>query len=346
MKIVNGYTYDDVTLKPKYSEIEHRDEKNISLLCGLGPVSMRVPIISSPMDTVTEIDMIMSMRQFGGLGVLHRFNTIEEQEQIAKVCSADAAAIGMTGDYLERAEALYNAGVRIFCIDTAHGHHKNMKLALEKLQMKFSRNIHIMAGSIATEQAAIDLACWGADSLRVGIGGGSICSTRLQTGFGVPNLTAIMDVARGVGWAKEYAGVRNKVKIIADGGIRKSGDMLKAFAAGADFVMLGSMLAGTDETPGALIETSEGIKKEYRGMASREAQHDWRGSATAPEGVSTRIPYKGSVDNVLHPIPGWIRSGFSYAGARNIHEFRNNVEMYLQTNAGVLEGHTHIDYVK
>jgi len=346
MRIVEGLTYDDVTLKPRFSEISNRDEKNVSLLCGLGPVSMKLPIVSSPMDTVTEEEMISAMRLHGGLGIVHRFNTIEEQVGIVKRSGAVAAAIGMTGNFVERAHALVDVGVGILCVDTAHGHCDAMRSCLSKLRNVFGNDIHVMAGSIATEEAAIDLCRWGADSLRVGIGGGSICSTRLQTGFGVPNLTALLETVRGVAYARQYHNVSKNIKIIADGGIRKSGDMIKALAAGADLVMLGSMLAGTNEAPGELLKTQDGPKKVYRGMASREAQHDWRGSASAPEGVSAMIPYKGPVSQVLDPIPGWLRSGFSYNGARNVHQLRQNAEFYKQSNAGVVEGHTHIDYVK
>jgi len=347
MKITEGLTYDDISLKPKYSEIPNRDEKNVSLLCSLGSHSMRLPVISSPMDTVTESDMVIAMQNHGGLGIVHRFNTIEEQVDIVSESDAQAAAIGMTGDYLERTHALLENGVKILCIDTAHGHHSHMKTAIQVLKRRYGNEVHIMAGSISTADAAQDLSRWGADSLRVGIGGGSICSTRLQTGFGTPNLTAIIDAKRGVGQA-QYMGLARNVKIIADGGIRQSGDMLKAFAAGADFVMLGSMLAGTTETPGIVHQSGNGFsrgRKVYRGMASRQVQKE-RGSTSAPEGISVDIPYKGGVDKVLEPIPGWIRSGFSYVGARNIIEFRERVEAYKQTRAGVLEGHTHIEYVK
>lgn len=346
MRMVEGLTYDDVNLKPKFSDIPNRDEENISLLCGLGPVSMKLPVISSPMDTVTEGDMVLAMRKHGGVGIVHRFNTIEEQAAVVAECGAEAAAIGMVGDFLQRAKVLVENGVKILCIDTAHGHHENMRAALSVLRQVFGNDVHIMAGSIATEEAAADLCRWGADSLRVGIGGGSICSTRLQTGFGVPNLTAILDVVRGIGYYNQYYGGSKKIKIVADGGIRKSGDMVKALAAGADFVMLGSMLAGTDEAPGEIIDTDGGLVKNYRGMASREAQRDGNHSTKSPEGVSVRIPYKGSVDHVLNPLPGWLRSGFSYVGARNVHQLRQNAEFYVQTAAGVLEGHTHIDYVK
>jgi len=339
--ISQGLTYDDVTLMPKFSDIESRSEENISLSNNLGDVELSIPIISSPMDTITEAEMVDAMDAHGGLGVVHRFNTIEEQKRIVLDSRAKAAAIGMTGDYLERALVLVASGVKILCIDTAHGHHATMKICIENLRQEFGDSVHIMAGSIATYDGAAALIQWGADSLRVGIGGGSICSTRLQTGFGVPNLTALMLAAL----AKRTQNVDREIKIIADGGIRKSGDMVKALAAGADFIMLGSMIAGTSETPGELID-APGLNKIYRGMASREAQHDWRGTASAPEGVSKVIPYKGPVSSVLGPVPAWIRSGLSYCGARNVKELQERAEFFQQTAAGVLEGQTHIDYAK
>lgn len=343
MIIHEGLTYDDLTLKPKLSDIPNRNESNISLMNNLGEIQFTLPVISSPMDTVTEGDMVLAMRNHGGLGIVHRFNEILEQAAITRECGAEAAAIGMTGDYLERAWVLVENGVKILCIDTAHGYHMQMKRAIESLRNQHGNNVHIMAGSIATEEAAAALCDWGADSVRVGIGGGSICSTRLQTGFGVPNVTAIHEARLAVS-SHNY---RNKadVKIVADGGVRKSGDMIKAFALGADFVMLGSMLAGTDETPGELLETQDGPKKKYRGMASREAQHNWRGTSSAPEGVSVMIPYKGPVDKVLENLPGWLRSGFSYVGARNVRQLRERAEFYRQSVAGVAEGQTHINHI-
>ena len=178
-----------------------------------------------------------------------------------------AAAVGTSGDYLERAAALVGHGAKILCVDVAHGHHVLMKLALTKLRELFGDTVHIMAGNVATLEGYNDLVDWGADSVRCNIGGGSICSTRIQTGHGVPGLHTIIDCARS----------DRNAPIIADGGIRNSGDIVKALAAGADFVMLGSLLSGTDETPGDVINTREGKFKSYRGMASKDAQVEWRG---------------------------------------------------------------------
>jgi IMP dehydrogenase len=194
-------------------------------------------------------------------------------------------------------------------------------------------DIHIMAGNVATLEAFNALALWGADSIRVGIGGGSICSTRLVTGHGVPTFQSVMDCAKS-----EF-----DAKIIADGGLKTSGDIVKALAAGADFVMLGSMLAGTDETPGEVMTNNRGTSyKVYRGMASRSAQDSWRNKSSSPEGIATTVGYKGPVSDILSDIVGGIRSGFSYSGARNLTELHAKATFVQQTAAGQAESNTHI----
>ena len=381
-------SFDDVLLVPRMSKVESR--KDVDLSCHLrqdmdedenytdpGPL-FRIPIISSPMDTVTGRDMIMAMHEAGGLGVAHRYCSIEEQVEMVKAevvgskknpdfdyskVSMDstlmsnirrrmppsdilqefvakdtlshnaAAAIGVTGDYLERAQELVNANCKILCVDVAHGHHISVREALKNLKKKFGQDVTLIAGNVATAKAFEDLSRWGADAIRVGIGGGSICSTRIQTGHGVPTLQSIIDCVESSGEAK----------IIADGGIRNSGDIVKAIAAGADLVMLGSLLAGTDESPGQVFSSAEGKKyKVYRGMASVEAQVDWRGEARSLEGVSTTIPYKGSVKKILKDLEQNIRSGMSYTGAEDLSELYYNSEMIRQTQAGMRESFTHI----
>ena len=332
-------TYNDVLLEPQYSDIKSRTEINISsMLRGRGPTTrLSLPIISSPMDTVSEEEMGVAMWQAGGLAVVHRYNTIEEQLSIMDGimvnagCNA-AAAIGTTGDYLERAEALYDSGVRILCVDVAHGHHALMRHALRKLREIFQDQVHIMAGNVATLEGYNDVVDWGADSVRCNIGGGSICSTRIQTGHGVPGLHTIIDCARS----------DRNVPIIADGGIRNSGDIVKALAAGADFVMLGSLLSGTDETPGDVINTRQGKFKSYRGMASKDAQIEWRGRTASLEGIATTVPCKGPVDDVLDALERGIRSGFSYSGARSLTQLQAKARFIRQTSSGQTESSTHI----
>jgi IMP dehydrogenase len=327
------FSFDDILLVPQFSEI--RSRKEVDLSSAVGGKDFALPIISSPMDTVTGPNMALSMTESGGFGIFHRYNTIEEQvAMLNKVPgNTSGAAIGVTGDFLERADAAVEAGAFLLCVDVAHGHHVSVKTALLKLKEKLDKNITIMAGNVATAEAFSDLEDWGADIIRVGVGGGSICSTRIQTGHGVPTMHSVGLSSR----------VARRALIVADGGIKTAGDAVKCFAAGADFVMLGSLLAGTPETPGQIFTNNEGNKyKVYRGMASPEAQIDWKGKANSLEGISTTIPIKGPVRGVLSLLEKNIRSGLSYSGARNLQEFRNKVKMVRQTQAGASESFTHI----
>jgi IMP dehydrogenase len=337
VRFKEALTYDDVLLVPQYSDIQSRKEIDVGNFLD-DNIHLELPVISSPMDTVTESDMGIAMYKAGGLGVVHRYNTPAEQvaiiNQIQQNTDASiAAAVGVTGDFESRARSVFDAGANIICIDVAHGHHILMKSALETLRNIFGIAAHLMAGNVATRQGYEDLADWGADSVRCNVGGGSICSTRIQTGHGVPGLQTIFDCAQS----------DRDAKIIADGGIKSSGDMVKALAAGADFIMIGSMLAGTKESPGLIVNERNGSKhKTYRGMASKEAQMDWRAKYSSNEGVSTRIPYKGSVADVLRDIKNGLASGFSYSGARNIKQLWTGAEWIRQTSAGLTESKTHI----
>jgi len=328
--------FDDVLLAPQYSEIESR--AIIDIGNDLGNHHYTLPIISAPMDTVTEDCMAAEMNYHGGLGIIHRYNSIEDQARFVRSCTPRVGgAIGVTANYIERAGALLEAGASIICVDVAHGHHVLVKRAIEKLRHAFPK-AHLMAGNIATPQAFKDLESWGVDSVKVGIGGGSICSTRLQTGHGIPTFQSIMDC--------KMSSPQSKVKLIADGGIKNSGDIVKALAAGADFVMLGSVLAGTDETPGEQFHTEDGPTKIYRGMASKEAQRNWKGDYSSNEGISTTIPYKGPVYKILKDLEKGITSGFSYSGAKNIKELQLKTKFIQQTNASCRESGTHILEVK
>jgi len=324
--------FDDVLLQPQFSEIESR--KIIDIGNDLGDHYYTLPIISAPMDTVTEDYMAAEMNFLGGLGIIHRYNSIGNQVRFVKSCAPKVGgAIGVTGNYVERAGALLEAGANIICVDVAHGHHILVKCAIKKLRSTFSK-AHLMVGNIATPQAFKDLESWGVDSIKVGIGGGSICSTRLQTGHGIPTFQSIMDCKMG--------SPDSKVKLIADGGIKNSGDIVKALAAGADFVMLGSVLAGSEETPGEVLHTESGPTKIYRGMASKEAQRNWKGDYSSNEGISTTIPYKGPIHKILKDLEKGITSGFSYSGAKNIKELQLKAKFIQQTNASCLESGTHI----
>jgi len=334
-----AFAYDDVLLKPQYSDIESRSEIDISTDLGNGLV-LQCPILSSPMDTVTSTTMAIAMAESGAAAIIHRYSTLNGQcsairrtVDLRNTSGPIGAAIGVTGDYLDRAVAAVNAGATFLCVDVAHGHHKLMKKAICQLRDILGDDIHIMAGNIATLEGINDLADWGADSVRCNIGGGSICSTRVQTGHGVPGLQTIFDCAQ----------TDRDVSIIADGGIKNAGDMVKALAAGADAVMCGSLLAGTAEAPGEVYRENDGTAwKSYRGMASKEAQTEWRGNYASLEGIASRVPYQGKVKDVLEELSRGIRSGFSYSGARSLEELQAKAQFIVQTSSGLSESQTHI----
>lgn len=330
-----GLTFDDVLMVPSKSDVRsRRDPKLTSRLTKTKTIE--TPIISANMDTITEADMAIAMNQLGGLGILHRFASIPEQVGfVQKVKESGATlisgSIGVGDDFKERAQALVTAGVNILTIDIAHGHSVAMMEVMKWLKDKYA-NVEIIAGNMATPEAARDLIEAGADAIKVGIGPGSMCTTRIITGCGIPQLTA-------VSWCAEVAD-QYDVPVIADGGIRTSGDIVKAFAAGASTVMLGSMLSGTIETPG---EIKNGLKA-YRGMASKSAQVSWRGGVPegmAPEGESTMVNVKGHVRDVILELTGGIRSGMSYVNATTIAEIREKAQFIEMSSAGVRESHAH-----
>lgn len=330
------FSFDDVLLVPKKSTISSRSEIDIS--ADMPNAKFTLPIISAPMDTVTSSDMATAMNEAGGFGVIHRYNSISEQCKLVQSAlefgaTKVAAAVGVGEDLIPRAESLVSAGVFSLCIDVAHGHHSNVEAAIKNIKSAFGEGVDVIAGNVATVEAALDLEDWGADAIRIGVGGGSICSTRIQTGHGIPTLHSVLICAKSL----------KRARLIADGGIKNAGDIVKALAAGADFVMLGSILAGTVESPGQVFTNVEGERyKAYRGMASREAQMDWRGRTSSLEGISTTIPFKGPVDNILQDLSQNIRSGLSYSGARNIKELRSMATFIRQTQSGQKESSTHI----
>ena len=335
-----GICFDDVLLEPLYSDIRSRSEVSLESTFRIAGTKekLSLPIFSAPMDKVTEAEMASALSKAGAMGIVHRYNSIEEQSKIVFDASKDGfvgAAVGVTDDFMERTHSLVENGVSMICLDVAHGHHVMVKEALTKIKSSFS-NLHVMAGNIATLEAFNDLADWGADSIRCGIGGGSICTTRIQTGHGKPTLQTVIDCSKS----------DRDVLLVADGGIKTSGDIVKCLAAGADMVMLGSMLAGTDESPGEIINENGRKCKVYRGMASKEAQFDWRGRTASLEGVASVIPYKGSVIDVVRDLEKGIRSGLSYSGCRSLSEFRNASVMTKQTTAGQFESSAHIGAVK
>lgn len=330
-----GLTFDDVLLTPRKSEVRSRRDPRLTTQLTKN-LQIETPIISANMDTVTEFDMALAMNELGGVGILHRFLSIEDQAQQARMLKEKnvkiiAASVGVGDEFKSRAKALIDAGANLLTIDIAHGHSIQMMETLKWLKDTYPK-VDIIAGNLATPDAARDLIEAGADAIKVGIGPGSMCTTRIITGCGVPQLTAIALCAE---IASSY-----DIPVIADGGIRNSGDMVKAFAAGASTVMLGSMLAGTLETPG---EIKNG-KKQYRGMASRSAQDSWRGGVPqgmAPEGESTQIAIKGRALDVIHEVSGGIRSGMSYINATSIAEIRENSLFIEMSSSGVSESRAH-----
>ncbi len=341
-----GLTYDDVLLVPEYSEVLP-NEVNISTKFSKN-IHINVPIISAAMDTVTESNMAITMAHLGGIGVIHKNMTIELQTlEVQKVKETDnnlkvAAAIGVSGDSFSRAQSLIKAGVDALVIDTAHGHSKGVTKILKDLKNKYP-DTDIIVGNIATAEAAKFLVAAGADAVKVGIGPGSICTTRIVAGVGFPQLTAILEIAnalKGTG-----------IPIIADGGIRFSGDISKAIAAGADSVMLGSLLAGTDETPGETILVDGEKYKIYRGMGSLDAmekgskdryfqEQENNTKKLVPEGIVGRVVYKGMVADVMHQFIGGLKAGMGYCGAKNINE-QKKARFVKITSAGMSESHPH-----
>lgn len=326
-------TFDDVLLIPSYNHHESRRVVDIGMSDRLEKLRLDLPVMSSNMDTITESAMANFMHSKGGIGVLHRFLSIEDNIAEFKRCTGQVfISVGCTDAELQRAEALRDAGANYFCVDVAHAHAKYVGKTLKSLRNLLGDRC-IMAGNVATYAGADYLASCGADIIKAGIGGGSVCSTRIKTGFGIPMLTCIQDCAR------------TDRSIVADGGIRTSGDIVKALAFGADFVMIGGMLAGTEPTPGKVITNKEGNQvKRYRGMASREAQEDFHGQMhewKTAEGVATEVPYRDNQEGIIADIIGGLRSGLTYAGADTITELQRKLNYVVVTQAGRIESLPH-----
>lgn len=326
-------TFDDVLLIPAYNHHESRRVVNIGMTDRLAKLTLELPVMSSNMDTITESGMANFMRSKGGIGVLHRFLSVEDNIKEFKKCQGSVfVSVGCTQAELERAEALRDAGAMYFCVDVAHAHAKYVGKTLKNLR-KMLTDRCIMAGNVATYAGADYLASCGADIIKAGIGGGSVCSTRIKTGFGVPMLTCIQDCAR------------TDRSIVADGGIRTSGDIVKALAFGADFVMIGGMLAGTAPTPGQVLTKDNGNKvKQYRGMASKEAQEDFLGQMQewkTAEGVATEVAYREDQEAIIADIIGGLRSGLTYAGSDSISELQRKLNYIEVTPAGRIESLPH-----
>jgi IMP dehydrogenase len=318
-----GLSYGDVLLVPKRSAVDSRND--VDLAASLTPgIELETPLVSAAMDTVTEARLAIELGRAGGVGVLHRFLTPEEQaDQVGRVVEAGervGAAVGIDEDYVARGDAVVARGVDALVVDVAHGHMERALDAVETLAAEFP-DTGLVAGNVATPAGVEDLAAAGADCVKVGIGPGSHCTTRKVAGAGVPQLTAVDDCAT--------AAAELDVTICADGGIRTSGDAVKALMAGADTVMLGSLFAGTEEAPGAVVEVEGTRYKRSRGMATTAAAEDRDDKAVdvdADEGVEALTPYKGPVGDVAGEFCAGIRSGLSYCGGHTIPAARENAE--------------------
>ena len=331
MNLNEALCFDDILLEPQQSKISSR--KDINLTMSAGGLTLNLPVIAAPMDTVCGDEMALTLAQYGGLGIIHRHQKIWEQIIMAKRVKANFypvfGSIGINDDYVVDAKKLIDIGVDGICIDVANGHNYRAVEAVSVIKSNF--DTHVMVGNVSNAEGFLELAEAGANSIRVGIGGGSMCTTRIVTGHGLPTLQSIIDI-EGLRRLHDF-----DCAIVADGGIRTSGDMIKAFAAGADFVMVGSMLAGTTEAPGEIIND----QKVFRGMASKSAQEDTRGYISVIEGAETMIPYKGSVKNIIENISGGLRSGCSYSGVSNLSDLPLFAKMRKVSVNSVLENRPH-----
>ncbi len=328
-----GITFDDVLLVPGYNHYESRRVVDISNTDRSQKLTLNLPVMTSNMDTITESGMANFIGSKGGIGVLHRFLSIERNIEEFKKCQHSAfVSVGCTDQEMERAQALQDAGATYFCIDVAHAHAKYVGKTLKKLR-DILPEACIMAGNVATYAGADYLASCGADLIKVGIGGGSVCSTRIKTGFGVPMVTSLRECARV------------DRSIVADGGLRTPGDIVKAIAFGADFVMLGGMFSGTRPTPGPVLTKENGKRvKEYRGMASREAQEDFIGHMPewkTAEGVSTEVAYREDEEAIIADIIGGLRSGLTYGGSNTIRELQRKLNFMVISQASWTESLPH-----
>lgn len=327
-----AFTFDDILLTPTYNNYESRRSVDISQTDKLGKLSLELPIISANMDSVTEHAMANFMSSFGAAGALHRFMSIERNVQEFRLCDSTVfVSLGVGEAEFARAEALRDAGANYFIIDVAHAHAGYVGRALKRYR-EMLPNACLMAGNVATYAGAEYLSACGADLIKVGIGGGSVCTTRIKTGFGVPTLFSIQDCAR------------IDRSIVADGGIRTPGDIVKALAFGADFVMVGGLLAGVSVTPGEVVSEGPRKYKLYRGMASREAQEDFIGRLETwktSEGVSVRVPYVENEAEIIQDIIGGLRSGLTYGGAANIRELQRKLSYMHVTGASLGESRPH-----
>jgi len=364
-KFPQGLTFDDVLLLPNFADFS-RSEIDLSTKI-TKKIKLSIPLVSSPMDTVTESKLAIELAKLGGIGIIHRNLTIASQaDQVRKVKARKllvGAAIGAGMGFEERAEVLVKAGADVIVIDSSHGFAKGVINAIQYIKKHFPK-VEIIAGNVATFAGAKTLIAAGVDGLRVGMGPGAICTTRIVSGMGVPQLTAILETARA---AKRFG-----IPVIADGGIKYSGDITKALAVGASAVMMGSFFAATKEAPGKIFilkkdEVPDRFKnilkhnqkfyhfKAYRGMGSVGAMQkgakiksenefhgkNYQDKILVAEGVEGMVPIRGTVKEVVEQAIGGIKSGMYYVGARNIKDLWENARFMRITQASLVESHPH-----
>ena len=344
----DSLTFDDVTLRPQYSSVLPTDTStSVNLTKKL---VLKIPLLSSAMDTVTESKMALSLSKLGGIGVIHRNLSITEQvkevNKVKKKKGLVGAAVGVSDQDIERAQELSYNNVDLIIIDTAHGHTEKVRKTIKKIKKRIKNSL-LCAGNIATAKAARFLADSGADIVKVGIGPGSICTTRLVAGIGVPQLSAVIEVKEAL--------KKHKTKIISDGGIKFSGDLAKAIAAGADAVMIGSLFSGTEESPGKVFKKKGKLFKNFRGMGSvgamsvgsadRYYQKKFKDlSKFVPEGVEGIVEFKGSVEKIIYKLVGGLRSSMGYLGAKTIKDLQKKGDFVKITKAGFYESMVHNVY--
>ncbi|MFA6322268.1 MAG: IMP dehydrogenase [Candidatus Buchananbacteria bacterium] len=339
-------TFDDVLLVPQKSSSSPSQVSTETFLTKR--IKLGIPLLSAAMDTVTESQLAITLAEAGGLGIIHKSMPAERQaEEIKKVKAKNllcGASVSVGQNAIDRAKILVAAGVDVIVIDVAHGHYYKVTETIKILKKMFGKKVVIIGGNVATGQATADLIKAGADVVKVGVGPGSICTTRVIAGIGVPQLTAVMNAVK--------VAKKTKTPIIADGGIKFSGDIVKALAAGSAAVMLGSLFAGTDEAPGEVVEIDGQKMKVYRGMGSIDAMQ--KGSSDRylqadkkspeemiAEGVVGHVPYKGSVKHIIYQLVGGLKQGLGYCGADNIIELQKKAEFVRISAAGLRESHPH-----
>jgi len=355
--MIEDITFSDIHIESQYTEVESR-RTGVDITADMGMFKLKLPVFSANMPQITEWKMAKEMAKWGGMGIIHRFNRFKSVEasvkEFEKSCGEIAISTGISSPELEykvgvsigvkesdkeRFQELYDVGARIFCIDIAHGHSKMMKDMIKWLKSN-SDDICIIAGNVANAEGALDLADWGAAIIKTGIGPGSVCRTRSNTGVGKPQFSAIKEVSEALD-ANNF----DEVKIIADGGISTTGDIAKALIY-ADAVMVGAVLAGTSETPGKVFPvagtnlTNRQWYKVYGGSASAENKVTNSNNDENPtfvEGEMKTVPFKGKAKYLLQEIDHGIKSAFSYTGASNMTEYKAKVKWRIQSSGGKTE---------